>query len=86
VNAQVPGGGSLYWPYNWQGATRSRASAAPHRRKLSAGIELIEGVKIGASLNYVRITRSSCKQINYLAHAATRRSAWERRVQLRRLR
>jgi long-chain fatty acid transport protein len=70
LNFQLPGGGNLFWPYNWPGATRVQSvTQRLFTTKLSGGFEPIQGVKFGASVNYVRITEELTQQINFLSHS-----------------
>jgi long-chain fatty acid transport protein len=72
LNFEVPGGGSLYWPYNWPGATRiQQVRQLVFATKLSAGFEPIEGIKIGGCLNYVRITQHLVQKISFLSQLGT---------------
>jgi long-chain fatty acid transport protein len=64
----VPGGGSLFWPYNWAGATRIQSvKQRVHDFKMSGGIELLEGIKIGAGVSYYRIDEDLVQQVNYVS-------------------
>jgi long-chain fatty acid transport protein len=70
-NFQVPGGGSLFWPYNWAGATRIQS--VEQRGFLSSfgvGIQPIDGIKIGARAGLYRVTERLVQQINYIAYPA----------------
>jgi long-subunit fatty acid transport protein len=67
----VPGGGSLPWPTDWQGAPRIQfVQQRVYLLQLGGGVEPIKGVKIGASIINYRATEKLDQQINYLDHQA----------------
>lgn len=63
----VPGGGSLIWPADWQGAQRIQ-SVEQKVYLLQAGgaIQPFEFLKVGATLLYYRATEKLVQQINFI--------------------
>jgi long-chain fatty acid transport protein len=62
----VPGGGSIFWPTNWQGVGRIQSvDQKVYLTQVGGGIEPIPGVKFGASFLWYRITESLSQQLDF---------------------
>jgi long-subunit fatty acid transport protein len=63
----LPGGGSLLWPFNWQGAARIQdVDQKVFLIQTSAGLQPVSFFKIGASLLYYRVTETLSQQLNFI--------------------
>ena len=63
----LPGGGSLEWPTGWAGAGRIQSVAQKVYLVQGGGaVELVPGVKLGATMLYYRVTESLNQQLNFI--------------------
>ena len=68
----VPGGGSLDWPTGWAGAGRIQSvDQKVYLIQGGGGIEVIPGVKLGATLLYYRVTEELSQSLNFIDSTGT---------------
>jgi long-chain fatty acid transport protein len=71
VGAQVPAGGSLFWPTNWPGAQRIQdVDQRGYQLRAGGALEPFKGVKLGAAFGWWQVTEKLTQQINYVAFSA----------------
>jgi long-chain fatty acid transport protein len=71
IGAQVPAGGSLYWPDGWAGAERiQQVEQRGYQLRAGGALEPVKGVKVGAAFGWWQVTETLVQQINYVAYAA----------------
>lgn len=70
----LPGGGSLLWPSGWPGSGRIQTvEQKVYLTQVSAGIQPLPFLKLGASLLWYRITEELTQQLNFLDTIGTAR-------------
>ena len=69
---QVPGGGSLEWPTGWAGAGRIQSvDQKVYVVQGGGAVELVPGIKLGATLLYYRVTETLSQQLNFIDSTGT---------------
>src|SRR5471032_2988955 len=62
----VPGGGSLFWPKNWQGVGRIQSvDQKVYLTQAGGAFQPLRGVKLGASFLWYRITESLQQELDF---------------------
>lgn len=65
----IAGGGSLWWPTNWEGSQRIQdVTQKVFQLQAGGAFEPIEGVKLGATFIYYQVQSLLSQNLNYLDH------------------
>jgi long-chain fatty acid transport protein len=68
----VPGGGSIFWPNDWQGAGRIQSvDQKVYLTQFSGGFQPLPWFKIGASLLWYQVTEKLVQKLNFIDTAGT---------------